>query len=55
MGTTQLKPSEPKAPECQLDVYSKPLACKCGADAILIKGMETENMTFMTWGFFILR
>lgn len=29
---------------------AKPIACQCGADAILIEGMETEGMTFMTWG-----
>ena len=29
---------------------AKPLACACGADAILIEGMETDGMTFMTWG-----
>ncbi len=29
---------------------AKPLACQCGADAILIEGMSTEGMTFMTWG-----
>lgn len=29
---------------------AKPLACQCGADAILIEGMETDGMTFMTWG-----
>jgi hypothetical protein len=27
-----------------------PKACACGADAILIEGMETNGMTFMTWG-----
>lgn len=86
VGSTQLKPSEPKAPNCQLDIYSskeeikrpyesvcvidsrtgtsafddksaagairlsKPKACQCGADAILIEQMDTEGMTFMTWG-----
>ena len=29
---------------------AKPQACECGADAILIKQMDTEGMTFMTWG-----
>lgn len=29
---------------------AKPLACQCGADAILIENMSTEGVTLMTWG-----
>lgn len=86
MGTTQLTKAAPKAPNCELDIYSsekeikrpytpvcvidsrtgttafhdktasaainnaRPLACQCGADAILIDQMSTDGMTFMTWG-----
>ena len=29
---------------------AKPEACECGADAILIESMDTEGVTFVTWG-----